>query len=76
VTPAAHSPDYRDNFLIDEDLDRLKRALARIRDEFRYESVDVRAVSISLIRVECVKLAAKLKMRSEDDGQNASGVDR
>jgi hypothetical protein len=61
----------KDNAFTGEDLNRLMNALENIRLEFRYESVDfvgVRAVSLSLIRAECVKLAAILKDRIADDG--------
>lgn len=61
----------RENFLPDEDLKRLMQALSMIRSEFRYESVEfdtMRAVSVSLVRAECVKLAAALKGRVVDDG--------
>jgi hypothetical protein len=61
----------KENFLTAEDFDRLMKALSKIRLEFRYEDVDfdsVRAVSISLVRAECVKLAVALKDRVTDDG--------
>src|SRR4029077_4974119 len=61
----------RDNFLLDEDLKRLMQTISMIRSEFRYENVDfdtMRAVSVSLVRAECVKLAARLKGRIADDG--------
>jgi SIR2-like domain len=60
-----------DNFLLEEDLKRLMHTMSVIRSEFRYENVDlntIRAVSVSLVRAECVKLAADLKGRIADDG--------
>jgi len=60
----------KENLLATEDLNRLMAALAKIRFEFRYEDVDfdsVRAVSISLVRGECVKLAVVLKDHIADD---------
>jgi hypothetical protein len=54
----------KEGFLATEDLSRLLKALDQIRLEFRYENVDfdsVRAVSVSLVRAECVKLAVALK---------------
>jgi len=53
-----------ENFLATEDSSRLMKVLEKIRLEFRYDDVDfdsARAVSISLVRAECVKLAAALK---------------
>ena len=62
----------KENFLTTGDFDRLTTALSKIRVEFRYENIDdldgVRAVAISLIRAECVKLAMALKDRITDDG--------
>jgi hypothetical protein len=61
----------KENSLTVEDFNRLKKTLSKIRLEFRYEDVDlngVRAVSISLVRAECVKLAVALKDRIADDG--------
>jgi hypothetical protein len=54
----------KDDAFTGEDLNRLMNALEKIRLEFRYESVDfvgVRAVSLSLIRAECVKLSRRAK---------------
>ncbi len=54
----------KDGFLLDEDLKRLLDALSMIRSEFRYEKVEfdtMRAVSVSLVRAECVKLATALE---------------
>jgi SIR2-like domain len=61
----------KDDFLLDEDLKRLMQTISMIRSEFRYENVDfdtMRAVSVSLVRAECVKLADALKGRVADDG--------
>ena len=61
----------KENMLITEDLKRLTKTLEKIRVEFSYEAVDfvgVRAASLSLIRAECVKLAAALKGRIADNG--------
>jgi hypothetical protein len=60
-----------DDFLLDEDLQRLMQTMSMIRSEFRYENVDLdtmRAVSVSLVRARCVKLAAALEGRVADDG--------
>ena len=46
------------------------QAISRIRRELRYEDVEfdtMEAVSISLVRAECVKLAVALKDRIADD---------
>src|SRR5262249_33907491 len=59
------------NFLLDEDLKRLMETMSVIRSEFRYENTEfdtMRAVSVSLVRAECVKLAVALKRRVADDG--------
>lgn len=61
----------KDDFLREEDLQRLMQSLSMIRSEFRYENVEfdtMRAVTVSLVRAECVKLAAALKGRVVDDG--------
>jgi hypothetical protein len=68
----------KDNFLLDEDLKRLMQTILVIRSEFRYEDVDfdtMRAVSVSLIRAECVKLAVALKGREADDGTLQGWID-
>lgn len=68
----------KDNFLLDEDLKRLMQAMSMIRSEFRYENADfdtMRAVSISLVRAECVKLAIVLKGRVADDGTLQGWID-
>ncbi len=68
----------KEHLLTAEDFDRLMKALSKIRLEFRYEDVDfdsVRAVSISLVRAECVKLAVVLKDRIADDGTLRAWID-
>ena len=67
------------NCLQTEDLKRLMQAMSRIRRELRYEDVEfdtMEAVSISLIRAECVKLAVALKDRiADDDGTIQAWID-
>jgi hypothetical protein len=68
----------KDNFLLDEDLKRLMETLSMVQSEYRYENVDfdtMRAVTVSLVRAECVKLAAALKGRVADDGTLQEWVD-
>ncbi len=68
----------KEELLSTEDLSRLMNALAKIRLEFRYEGVDfdsMRAVLVSLVRAECVKLAKALKDRIEDDGTLHAWID-
>ena len=68
----------KDNFLLDEDFKRLLETLSMIRSEYRYENVDfdtMRAVSVSLVRAECVKLAAALKGCVADDGTLQGWID-
>ena len=68
----------KDNFLLDEDLKRLMQTMSMIRSEFRYENVDfdtMRAVSVSLVRAECVKLAVALKGRVADEGTFQGWID-
>ena len=68
----------KENFLGAEDFDRLMYALSKICLEFRYEDIDldsVRAVSISLVRAECVKLAVALKEHITDDGTLRAWID-
>jgi hypothetical protein len=65
-------------FLKDEDFRRLLETLAVIRSEFQYRNVELDtmgAVSISLARAACVKLAAALKGRLEDDGTLQGWID-
>lgn len=66
------------DLLRNEDTKRLVETLAIIRSEFRYENVELdtmRAVSVSLTRAECVKLAAALKERVADDGTLQGWID-
>ena len=66
------------DFLKEEDFRRLLETLAVIRGEFQYENVQpdtMGAVSISLARAACVKLAAALKERVEDDGTLQGWID-
>jgi hypothetical protein len=67
-----------DNLLATDDLSRLTKALEKIRLEFRYGNVDsdsARAVSLSLVRAECVKLAAALKDLIADEGTLQAWID-
>ena len=60
----------RHNVLLAEDVQRLMQTMAWIRRELRYEDVDfdtMEAVSVSLVRAECVKLAVALKGRVADE---------
>jgi hypothetical protein len=60
-----------DQRLTDTDMSRLVRSLSELRDETRYCDVPLdsrRAVSISLIRKQCVQLAQALKAKIADDG--------
>ena len=66
------------DFLTAEDLIRLRQTISRIRRELRYEDVDfdtMEAVSVSLVRAECVKLAVLLKNRIADDGTLQAWID-
>ena len=68
----------KDNFLLAEDFQRLTQTMLRIRREFRYEDVGLdtmEAVSVSLVRAECVKLAVALKDRVADDGTLQAWID-
>jgi hypothetical protein len=61
----------KDQILSPEDRQRLVRALADLKEEARYDGVMLdsrRAVSISLIRKECVRLAQSLRASGERDG--------
>jgi hypothetical protein len=61
----------KNDFLREEDLKRLMETLGIIRSEFRYENVELdtmRAVSVSLVRAACAKLAVALVGRLADDG--------
>jgi hypothetical protein len=68
----------KDNFFVEGDFKRLVQAISRIRRELRYEDVDfdsMGAVSVSLIRAECVKLAVALKDHVADDGALQAWID-
>jgi hypothetical protein len=68
----------KDGFLLAEDIKRLVETLSMIRSEFRYENVDfdtMRAVTVSLVRAECVKLAVVLTGRMADDGTLQGWID-
>ena len=68
----------KDNFFVEGDFKRLIQAISRIRRELRYEDVDfdsMGAVSVSLIRAECVKLAVALKDHVADDGALQAWID-
>ncbi len=54
------------------------RALALVRDDTKYTNIPLdsrRAVTISLIRQECVKIAKLLRSRIADDGTLASWIE-
>jgi hypothetical protein len=60
-----------DKRLTDTDLSRLVSSLSELRDETRYSDVPLdsrRAISISLIRQQCVQLAQALKAKTARDG--------
>jgi hypothetical protein len=62
----------------DSDMNRLMRSLASTREETKYTSIPLdgrRAVSVSLIRQECVKIATLLRSRITDDGTLASWIE-
>lgn len=68
----------QDNLFVTEDWGRLTKVLEKIRLEFRYDNVDpesARAVSISLVRAECVKLAGALKGVIADESTLQAWVD-
>jgi hypothetical protein len=68
----------RHNFLLAEDMQRLMQTMAWMRRELRYEDVDfdsMGAVSVSLIRAECVKLAVALKGRVADEETLQAWID-
>jgi len=57
--------------LSEEDMARLTHTLSDLREETKYSSVLLdsrRAVSISLVRQQCVRLAQLLKQKISDDG--------
>jgi hypothetical protein len=66
------------SFLEGEDLKRLTETISEIRREVRYEDValdTMDAVSASLVRAECVRLAVALKERVADDGSLQAWID-
>lgn len=61
----------KDRMLTGEDVSRLMRSLSDLRDDTQYAEVILssrRAVSISLVRQQCVRLAKILKQKVADDG--------
>jgi hypothetical protein len=61
----------KDGTLTGEDMTRLTRTLSDLREDTKYSSVLLdsrRAVSISLVRQQCVRLAQLLKQKISDDG--------
>ena len=65
-------------FLEEEDLKRLTETISEIRREVRYEEValdTMDAVSASLVRAECVRLAVALKEHVADDGSLQAWID-
>ena len=65
-------------FLEGEDLKRLTETISEIRREMRYEEValdTMDAVSLSLVRAECVRLAVTLKDCVTDDGSVQAWID-
>jgi hypothetical protein len=61
----------KDGNLTDEDMVRLVHSLSDLREDAQYAGVVLdsrRAVSISLVRQQCVRLADVLKRRIADDG--------
>jgi hypothetical protein len=66
------------DFIEGEDLERLTETISEIRREVRYEEValdTMEAVSASLVRAECVRLAVALKDRVTDDGSLQAWID-
>ena len=64
--------------LEEEDLKRLRETISEIRREVRYEDValdTMDAVSASLVRAQCVRLAVTLKDRVPDDGSLQAWID-
>ena len=60
-----------DNAFEKDDIVRLLHALSDLRTETKYSNILLdsrRAVSISLVREQCVRLAHSLKQRTVDDG--------
>jgi len=61
----------KDRMLTGEDVSRLMRSLSDLRDDTQYAEVILssrRAVSISLVRQQCVRLAKILEQKVADDG--------
>ncbi|WP_404612669.1 SIR2 family NAD-dependent protein deacylase [Caballeronia udeis] len=61
----------KDGFVKDANPLRLRRAIADLLVETQYADIDIasrKAVSVSLTRVECVKLAMALRGHVDDDG--------
>jgi hypothetical protein len=68
----------KDGFLKASDAVRLMRALSDLLVETQYADVDLdsrKAVVVSLIRVECVKLATALQAHVHDDGSLHGWID-
>jgi hypothetical protein len=64
--------------LLEEDMVRLKDTLPDLREETKYSSVLLnsrRAVSISLVRQQCVRLAQRLIQKISDDGTLAAWLE-
>ena len=64
--------------LSEKDMTRLRHALSELREATKYSSVLLdsrRAVSISLVRQQCVRLATLLKEKILDDGALAAWVE-
>jgi len=58
-------------FLLEADMYRLMTALIPLRDDLCYDSIperSMRAVSVSLVRAQCVELARALQKRIPDEG--------
>jgi Fe2+ transport system protein FeoA len=65
-------------FLEGEDLKRLTETISEIRREVRYQDValdTMEAVSASLVRAQCARLAVALKDRVVDDGSLQAWID-
>lgn len=65
-------------FLEEEDLKRLTETISEMRREVRYETValdTMEAVSVSLVRAQCVRLAVTLKDHVADDGSLQAWID-
>ena len=75
---SAASSLLKDGLLDAGDMARLMRALSDLRIETQYDEVILdsrKAVSVSIIRVECVKLAMDLITRVNDDGTLQAWID-